>query len=155
MGIDRREMLVGGALLGTMLAAPPAGAAPVGPAPPGLLEVLRIHVGPDGKSQASRVKVYGARKPIPAISVEASSIGAGDGRWGNVPTKRFTINAVGDLETELGDGSKVRIGKGDLVFIEDMTGTGHFTRFLSAVANLYVVVPDDFDLLEWAGQPPA
>lgn len=154
MGMDRREMLVGGALLGTMLAAP-AGAAPPSPAPPGLLEVLRIHVGPEGKSRADRVKVFGGRKPIPAVSVEASSIGPGDGRWGNVPTKRFTINAIGDLEAELGDGSKVRIGKGDLVFIEDMTGTGHFTRFLSAVANIFIVVPDEFDLLEWAGQAPA
>jgi hypothetical protein len=152
--MDRREMLVSGALLGTMLAAP-AGAVPPSPAPPGLLEVLRVHVGPDGESRADRVKVYGARKPIPAVSVEASSIGPGDGRWGNVPTKRFTINAVGDLEAQLGDGSKVRIGKGDLVFIEDITGTGHFTRFLSAVANIFIVVPDEFDLLEWAGQAPA
>src|SRR5690606_40572896 len=84
MGIDRREMLVGGALLGTMLAAP-AAAAPPSPAPPGLLEVLRIHVGPDGKWRADRGKVFGGRKPLPAVSVEASSIGRGDGRWGNVP----------------------------------------------------------------------
>ena len=157
MTIDRREMLVGGALLGALAGAgvgAPAHALPPTAAPPGLMEVLNIHVGADGKSQVRRVKVYGARKPIPAVSVEASSIGPGDGAWGNPPSKRFSVNTIGDLESELGDGTKVRIGKGDLVFIEDLTGSGHFSRFLTAVANVYIVVADDFDLLEWAGNPP-
>lgn len=158
MKSDRRNVLVGGALLGTALGATlgaPALALPPTAAPPGLMEVLHIHVGPDGKSQAKVVKVYGGKKTIPAIAVETGAIGPGDGRWGNPPSKRFTVNTVGDLEAELGDGTRHRIGKGDLVFIEDLTGTGHFTRFLTATANIFIVVANDFDLDEWAGQPPA
>jgi hypothetical protein len=158
MTIDRRKMLVGGTLLSMLASAGVsvrASAAPPTAAPAGLMQVLHIHVGPDGKSQAKVVKVYGGKKTIPAVAVETGAIGPGDGRWGNPPSKRFTVNTVGDLEAELGDGTKHLIGKGDLVFIEDLTGTGHFTRFVTAVANIFIVVADDFDLVAWAGQPPA
>ena len=54
---------------------------------------------------------------------------------------------------ELGDGTHHKIGKGDLVFIEDQGGKGHRSHMLTPIANLFLIVPDDFDLLAWAGQP--
>ena len=40
--------------------------------------------------------------------------------------------------------------QGDLVFLEDITGKGHVTRVLSPVTNLFIHVPQDWDMLAWA-----
>ncbi|MBT2187553.1 hypothetical protein [Sphingobium nicotianae] len=152
MDTSRRDLLIMGSAL-TALAAT-AGHAAIDPAPAGLMEVLHIHTGPDGLSRASRVTVYG-NKPIPVVQITAGSIGTGLTNWGTAPQKRFSINTVGDLDVELGDGTHHRIGKGDLVFIEDQGGKGHRSNMLTPVANLFIIVPDDFDLLAWAGTPPA
>jgi hypothetical protein len=71
------------------------------------------------------------------------------------PAKTFTINVVGDIEGEVSDGTKVRIGKGDLVYLEDRTGKGHVTRLLTPVANIFIRMEDDFDFLAWAAAAPA
>jgi len=116
------------------------------------MEVLHVYTGPDGLSRAKRVKVYG-NKPLPVVQILAGSIGTGLTEWGTAPKKRFSINTSGDLDVELGDGSHHRIGKGDLVFIEDQGGKGHRSHMLTPIANLFIVVPDDFDLEAWAGKP--
>ena len=74
--------------------------------------------------------------------------------WHKAPAKTFTINVVGDIEGEVSDGTKVRIGKGDLVYLEDLTGKGHVTRLLTPVANLFIRMKPDFDFLKWASEPP-
>jgi hypothetical protein len=56
---------------------------------------------------------------------------------------------TGTLEVEISDGTRHRIGQ-DLVFLEDITGKGHVTRVLSPVTNLFIQVPQDWDMLRWA-----
>jgi hypothetical protein len=73
--------------------------------------------------------------------------------WHKAPAKTFTINVVGDIEAEVGDGNRVKIGKGDLVYLEDLAGKGHVTRLLTPVANLFIRMKPDFDFLEWANEP--
>jgi hypothetical protein len=36
------------------------------------------------------------------------------------------------------------------VFLEDTQGQGHITRPLSDVTNMFIVVPDSFDVTTWA-----
>ena len=55
----------------------------------------------------------------------------------------------GALEVELTDGTRQRIGS-DLVFLDDLTGKGHITRALGPVTNVFIHVPDDFDVVAWA-----
>jgi hypothetical protein len=47
------------------------------------------------------------------------------------------------------DGTRRRIGS-DLVYREDLTGEGHVTRALSPITNVFLHVPDDFDVVAWA-----
>jgi len=54
------------------------------------------------------------------------------------------------LEVELSDGTKRRIGPGDLVLLEDTTGKGHVTRLVSPVTCLFIRVADNFDVKKWA-----
>ncbi len=152
METSRRDLMAMGVAL-TALAAGRS-QAQIGAAPPGLMEVLHVYSGADGITHARKVRVYG-NKPLPVVEVQAGSIGTGTSNWGSAPKKRFSINTAGNLDVELADGTHHQIGKGDLVFIEDQGGKGHRSTMLTPVANLFLVVPDDFDFLAWAGKPPA
>jgi len=153
MQTSRRDLIAMGTVLTAALAAGRS-TAQISAAPAGLMEVLHVYSGADGISHARRVPVYGS-KPLPVVEIIAGSIGTGVTAWGTAPKKRFSINITGDIDVELADGTHHRIGKGDLVFIEDQGGKGHRSTMLTPVANLFMVVPDDFDLLAWAGKPPA
>ena len=157
MKIDRRTVLAAGTVLTTMLATG-VGAAetPLEPAkgPDRIMEVIHIFADENGVSHVNRVKVVGSPKPLPADAVIASSIAQGVEDWHKAPAKTFTINVVGDIEGEVGDGTRVKIGKGDLVYLEDLTGKGHVTRLLTPVANLFIRMKPDFDFLKWASEPP-
>lgn len=153
MDTSRRELITAGTLIALAGATGATSAnAATSPAPPGLMEVLHIYSDKDGVSRARRVKVYG-NKTIPVTEIMAGSIGPGLTEWGTARNKRFSVNITGDLEVELGDGSHHRIGKGDLVFIEDQGGKGHRSHMLTPIANLFIIVADDFDLAAWAGAP--
>ena len=157
MKTDRRSVLAAGTVL-TALAASNSNAAqpPHEPekGPSGIMEVIHVYADEDGVSHVSRVKVIGSPKPLPAESVIASSIAQGVEDWHQAPAKTFTINVIGDIEAEVSDGTRVKIGKGDLVYLEDRTGKGHVTRLLTPVANLFIRMKDDFDFLKWASEPP-
>ncbi|MGX7895850.1 hypothetical protein [Tsuneonella sp. HG222] len=170
MDTDRRTLMTKGissgaaltALLATGACAQETPSAPTdspttNPAtgPSGLAEIIRIWADEDGVSHVEQVKVMGSPRDLPATDVSMTSIAQGTEDWHIAPAKLFTINVVGDIEAEVSDGTKVKIGKGDLVYLEDRTGRGHVTRLLTPVANIFIRMPDDFDLVAWAGSVPA
>jgi len=160
MKTDRRTVIAAGTALTTLLAsgarAQAQASEPLEPArgPSGLMEVIHIWADENGVSHVGRVTVVGSPKPLPADAVVATSIAQGTEDWHQAPAKTFTINVVGDIEGEVSDGTRVKIGKGDLVFLEDRTGKGHVTRLLTPVANLFIRMKDDFDFLAWAAAEP-
>jgi hypothetical protein len=156
MNTDRRTVLAAGTVLTTLAAgALRAADKPLEPAkgPSGIMEVIHIFADENGVSHVNRVKVVGSPKPLPVDAVIASSIAQGVEDWHQAPAKTFTINVVGDIEGEVSDGTRVKIGKGDLVYLEDMTGKGHVTRLLTPVANLFIRMKPDFDFVKWASEP--
>jgi hypothetical protein len=164
MDTDRRKVLAGATLLTTFAALGASGAAgakeegaKLAPTPesarqctPGLLEVIRVTTGPDGKSRYERVSVLGSPAALPVAEVRMGCISQGVEDWHPAPRKLFTINVKGDIRGDFGDGTSVPIGKGDLVFLEDTTGKGHITNLLSEVSNIFIVVEPDFDFDKWA-----
>ncbi len=56
--------------------------------------------------------------------MSVSFVAKGTEDWHVAPSKLFTINTAGDIQGEMGDGTKIPIGKGDLVYLEDLTGKG-------------------------------
>jgi len=156
MNASRRDMLAAGTVLTTVLTAGLAtgAAAQSGEAAGGAMEVIRVYADADGVSHFERVRVTGMPKPIPATRIVANHIAPGLEDWHTAPRKLFTINTAGDIVGEFGDGTKVPIGKGDLVYLEDTTGKGHLTRLLTEVSNLFILMPDDFDFLAWAASDP-
>lgn len=154
-GIERRELLGLGAVAAMATAVGKAqadnkpqqdeDAAP---------KVIRIFATEDGESHLEEVEVHPATKPLPIARVIVNAYKPRKVDWHTVPQPQFTINLTGELEVETSDGTKRRIGPGDLVFLEDAKGKGHITRLLSPVVNLFMRVPPDFDFLTWAKSPP-
>jgi hypothetical protein len=122
-------------------------------APSGTTEakVVRVYATPDGGSRAEELTISPNAKPIDITRMTASvyrGSGARAPDWHTAPRKQFAINMTGELEVELTDGTRRRIGS-DLVFLEDTTGKGHVTRALGPITNVFLHVPDDFDVVAW------
>lgn len=61
--------------------------------------------------------------------------------WHCAPRRQYSISLSGSAEIEVGDGTVVRVGPGDVVLAEDLTGRGHVTRVVGNEPRLYAIVP--------------
>jgi hypothetical protein len=141
-------------ITGTALLLAGGRAFPQTTAPAGATEakVVRVYGTPDGGSRVEELTISPNAKPVAITRMTAgayrgSGVSAPD--WHNTPRKQFAINMTGQLEVELTDGTRRKIGS-DLVFLEDTTGKGHITRALGPITNVFLHVPDDFDVVAWA-----
>lgn len=153
--MDRRDMmaLTGAALLlGGGPALAQSAAQPAAQAGTTEAKVVRVYATPDGGSGVEELVISPDAKPVEITRMTASvyrGSGATAPDWHTAPRKQFAINMTGELEVELSDGTRRRIGS-DLVYLEDTTGKGHVTRALGPITNVFLHVPDDFDVVAWA-----
>lgn len=61
--------------------------------------------------------------------------------WHCAPRRQYSISLSGHAEIEVGDGTVARIGPGDIVLAEDLTGQGHITRVVGDEPRFYALVP--------------
>ena len=61
--------------------------------------------------------------------------------WHCAPRRQYSIALSGSAEIEVGDGTKARVGPGDIVLAEDLTGRGHVTRVVGDQPRFYAIVP--------------
>ena len=61
--------------------------------------------------------------------------------WHCAPRRQYTITLSGAAEVEVGDGTVARVGPGDVLLAEDLTGQGHITRVVGNEPRFYAVVP--------------
>jgi len=61
--------------------------------------------------------------------------------WHCAPRRQYSISLSGTAEIEVGDGTVARIGPGDVVLAEDLTGQGHLTRVVGDQPRFYAIVP--------------
>ena len=117
-------------------------------------KIWRVSSGADGQSHLSEVPlamkpfvdVEGAHgqgtpmQPAAGISFRVSPPGYVL-NWHCAPRRQYSISLTGTAEIEVGDGTVVRIGPGDVVLAEDLTGRGHVTRVVGDQPRLYAIVP--------------
>jgi mannose-6-phosphate isomerase-like protein (cupin superfamily) len=116
--------------------------------------IWRVYSGADGRSHIAEVPL----EMKPFVDVEGAR---GDGTamqgatgiafraappgyvldWHCAPRRQYSISLSGTAEIEVGDGTVVRIGPGDVVLAEDLTGQGHVTRVVGTQPRLYAIVP--------------
>jgi quercetin dioxygenase-like cupin family protein len=116
--------------------------------------IWRVYSGADGQSHIeamtlpmqSFVDVEGAHgegtelQHTTGITFRVSPPGYELG-WHCAPRRQYSITLAGEAEVEVGDGTIKRIGPGDVLLAEDLTGQGHVTRVVGEQLRFYAVVP--------------
>ena len=113
-------------------------------------KLLHVYATPDGESHLEVIEVAPTAGKLPLSGLRAISYKPNKVDWHHAPTPQFAINLSGDLQVEVSDGTKRKVGPGDLVFLEDTQGKGHITRLLSPVTALFIQPADGFDIRAWA-----
>ena len=112
---------------------------------------LRVYATADGESHIEEIVIADSAGPVPVTAMRARNYRPTEVTWHKAPAKQFVINTTGHLEVEMSDGTRRKVGPGDLVFLEDLAGKGHVTRLQGdGVTCLFIAVPPDFDVVAWA-----
>jgi quercetin dioxygenase-like cupin family protein len=61
--------------------------------------------------------------------------------WHCAPRRQYSISLAGHAEIEVGDGTIVRLGPGDVLLAEDLTGQGHIARVVGPDQRFFAVIP--------------
>lgn len=61
--------------------------------------------------------------------------------WHCAPRRQYSLSLSGMAEIEVGDGTVARLGPGDVLLAEDLTGEGHITRVVGDQPRFYAIVP--------------
>jgi hypothetical protein len=117
-----------------------------------------IYTGDDGRSHFVDVDVplsparYGQISeviPSPGIQLRETPVG-GSLDFHPAPRRQFVVNLSGLVEIECGDGSKRRLGAGDILLADDTTGQGHITRDIEGPRrSIFIYLPPDLDPAQW------
>ena len=117
-------------------------------------KMFRVYSGADGKSHIAEEPM--AMKPFTDVE---GSYGEGTPMqtaagvafrlfppgyvlsWHCAPRRQYSITLSGLAEIEVGDGTIVRAGPGDVVLAEDLTGQGHVTRVIGNEPRLSAIIP--------------
>ncbi|MCH8190455.1 MAG: hypothetical protein IIC80_03775 [Chloroflexi bacterium] len=100
------------------------------------MATLRIYTGDDGRTHfeeieglftASGARDAAAYQPTTGIMFRHTK-GETFMDWHGAPQRQYVIILSGEMEVEIGDGSKRRLVAGDVLLAEDTTGQGHITR---------------------------
>ena len=149
--MQRRDVLALGAAAAVLAGG--SALAQSGANPANRARFFRIYATPSGGSEIEEVEISPDAKPVPLTQMTASVYGGSGARapdWHTAPRRQFAINMTGELEVEITSGRRQKIGAGDLVYLEDLTGKGHVTRALGPITNLFLHVPESFDVVAWA-----
>lgn len=123
-----------------------------------LMRITRIYTGDDNESHFEDLEIplretrFGQlSQQVPVEWVvfrETPADGVFD--FHNAPRRQFVVTLSGVAELECGDGTKRRVGPGDIVLAEDTSGHGHITREVEGPrTSLFLPVPEDFDAQGW------
>jgi uncharacterized cupin superfamily protein len=101
------------------------------------MRILRIHTGADGKSHFEDLQVPlrdAGKIGYMSETVKATGIvfreTTGDYNYDfhTAPRRQYVVNLEGEVEIEVGDGSRRVLRSGDILLAEDTTGQGHISR---------------------------
>ena len=114
------------------------------------MAIIRLYAGADGASHFEAIEP--ALQPRGDQSASAELIpGSGilvrrfeperSNDWHHAPGRYAVFTLSGAVDIEIGDGSVRRLGPGDVLIAEDLTGQGHATREVGPAARVSVFVP--------------
>ena len=114
------------------------------------MAIIRIYAGADAQSHFEEIEPSFAPRGDKSESAELIP-GSGivirrfePGRsnpWHHAPGRYAVFTLSGAVDIEIGDGTVRRLGVGDILIAEDLTGQGHATREVGPGPRVSVFVP--------------
>jgi quercetin dioxygenase-like cupin family protein len=109
------------------------------------MQVVRIFSGADGQTHFQDVD-------LEAFATLSAQVGEGPVRlnrgpaksfsdFHNAPRRQYVVMMAGEMEIEIGDGTKRVLSPGDVLVAEDLTGKGHITRGVGEQPRVSLAVP--------------
>jgi quercetin dioxygenase-like cupin family protein len=114
------------------------------------MAIIRIYTGADG---ASHFEELTPRLAPGGDRSESAELIPGSGivirrfeptrvnPWHHAPGRYAVLTLSGAVDIEIGDGTVRRLGPGDILIAEDLTGQGHGTREVGPEPRVSVFVP--------------
>ena len=107
---------------------------------------LRLYTGNDGQSHLEELGLPDwpmSRPPMQAATgiVFRRAAGGEFIDWHPAPRRQYVITLSGQVEIGLGDGTVRRLGPGDIILAEDLTGRGHTTRAVGDEPRISIAIP--------------
>jgi quercetin dioxygenase-like cupin family protein len=114
------------------------------------MSIFRVFTGADQQSHFEDVELH--FEPQPDGSAVAELLpGSGllvrrfepnrANPWHHAPGRYAVFTLSGAVDIQIGDGTVRRLGPGDILIAEDLTGQGHVTREVGPEARVSVFVP--------------
>ncbi|MCE2463927.1 MAG: hypothetical protein J4F46_08495 [Dehalococcoidia bacterium] len=109
------------------------------------MQIVRVYSGDDGEShfedltpdQLAEIAPRIGDGPIMLNRSQAQSFSD----YHNAPRLQYVVFMAGEVEFEAADGSKRRMGPGDVLVAEDLTGHGHIARGVGTESRMSLAVP--------------
>lgn len=101
------------------------------------MKITRIYTGKDHQSHFEDLEIPlkdGGKGNFISDLMRAGGVifretdGSYDYDFHNAPRRQYVVNLEGEVEIEIGDGSKRIFGSGEIFLAEDTTGQGHKSR---------------------------
>ena len=114
------------------------------------MAIIRLFAGPDGQSHFEEVE---PRFESRSDQSESAELIPGSGivirrfaqtrsnPWHHAPGRYAVFTLTGAVDIEIGDGTVRRLGPGDILIAEDLTGQGHGTREVGPEPRVSIFVP--------------
>jgi len=101
------------------------------------MKITRVYTGADNKSHFEDIEVQlkdGGKAGFMSALEKATGVvfretdGLYNFDFHNAPRRQYVVNLEGEVEIEVGDGTKRLLRSGDILLAEDTTGQGHISR---------------------------
>jgi len=101
------------------------------------MKITRVYTGADNKSHFEDIEVQlkdGGKAGFMSALEKATGVvfretdGSYNFDFHNAPRRQYVVNLEGEVEIEVGDGTKRLLRSGDILLAEDTTGQGHISR---------------------------
>ena len=107
--------------------------------------IFRLYAGDDGESHIEELDLA-SHPELTTLQgakgvVFRSSLPGYFSDWHTAPRRQYIFILEGQMEIGIGDGTKRRLGPGDVVLADDLTGQGHTTRSVGGVPRTSATVP--------------
>jgi hypothetical protein len=105
------------------------------------MKITRLYTGTDSQSHFDDIEVEsGILQPRDGVIFRDATPDHVN-RWHRAPRRQYVINLSGETEIEIEDGSKRRLGPGDILLAEDTSGQGHISRDVGAQPRRFIFIP--------------